>query len=507
MRRPMRRLVWTSALVACLSLSLGIAACGEESTASGSLDGALAYVPKDAPFVAAIETDLGGEQYDALDSILQKFPIGGSLEEMLREELNRSTDGIDFEQDVKPLLGNPFVVAGTSVETFAGGSGEGDFVAAIQVEDEGKLDELIQKANVQEKGEVAGATLYEDRGTLFAVEGDMVVFAESQQPLEQALERADGDDHLDEQAFEDGLARLPEDSIARVYVNLQALIETDPDTRDARNVEWVAALRSLGMTASATKEAVTIEFNLRTDAEELSEEDLPIAAGDEAPPVLRREGEVGFGLRDPAQIVRFAEAAGQAVDPGGFGEYTRAKKALEARLEIDIDEDLIGQLSGDVSATLSAGGRFGLRAELEDPARFERTLAKAAPELPSLAEGAGGQRVTIERRGDLYVLSQAEGETITFGVVDDVFVLGQGEDAAEVRRLAQEQPVEVPGAKGAVVVSADAEQLVNELLRFYGVGPGGPFGAQLFTGPLGQLTGSVSATTDGVKGRLTLEIE
>ena len=67
MRRPMRRLVWTSALVACLSLSLGIAACGEESTASGSLDGALAYVPKDAPFVAAIETDLGGEQYDALD--------------------------------------------------------------------------------------------------------------------------------------------------------------------------------------------------------------------------------------------------------------------------------------------------------------------------------------------------------------------------------------------------------------------------------------------------------
>jgi Protein of unknown function (DUF3352) len=504
MRRPMRRLAWIPVLVAC-SVPLGIVACGGEQSTSGALDGALAYVPKDAPFVAAIETDLDGGQYDALDSILQKFPVGGSLEELLGEELNRSTEGIEFEQDVKPLLGNPFVVAGTSVETFAGGSGDGDFVAAIQVEDEGKLDELLQKTKVEEKGQAAGATIYEDQGTLFAVEGDMVVFAESEQPLEEALQRADGDDHLDDQTFEDGLAGLPDDSIARIYADLQALIATDPDAVDARKVEWVDALRSFGMTASATEDAVTIEFNLRTDPEGLSEEDLPIAAGDEAPPIIRREGEVGFGLRDPSQIVRFAEAAGQAVDPQGFGEYARAKKTLDARLDIDIDQDLIGQLTGDVSATLSASGMFGLRAELEDPARFERTLTKAAPELPSLAQGAGAGRVRLQRDGDLYVLIQPGGDRLVFGVVNDVLVLAN--DAANARKLADEQPVELPDAKGAIVMSADAERVANELLRFFGVGPGGGFGAQLFTGPLGQVAGSVSATTEGLKGELKLEID
>jgi hypothetical protein len=501
----MRRLAWIPVLVACL-LPLGIAACGEQSSAGG-LDGALAYVPKDSPFVASVETDLDGDQYQALDSILQKFPVGGSLEELLSEELLSNAEGLDFEEDVKPLLGNPFVVAGTSVETFIGGSGDGDFVAAIQVKDKDKLDELLQKTKVDKKGEAAGATIYEDQGTLFAVEEDMVVFAESRQPLEAALERADGDDHLDEQTFEDGLADLPEQSILRVYANLQALIDTDPDARDARRIEWVDALRSFGMTASVAQDAVSIELNLRTDPEGLTEDDLPIAAGDEAPPVLRREGEVGFGLRDPTQIVSFAEAAGQAVDPEGFGDYARAKKTLEARLDIDIDDDLVGQLGGNVAATLSADGKFGLRAELEDPARFERTLAKAAPELPSLVQGAGAGRATIERQGDLYVLSQPDGETITFGVVNDVFVLGHEQDSAAVRRLADEQPVEVPDAKGSVVVSADAERVANELLRFYGVGGGGLLGPQLFTGPLGQLVGSVSASTEGLKGELKLEID
>jgi Protein of unknown function (DUF3352) len=501
----MRRLAWIPLLIAC-ALPIGIAACGDEQ-ATGALDTALAYVPENAPFVVAIETDLEGDQYQALDSILRKFPVGGSLEELLSEELGRSSEGVDFEQDVKPLLGNPFVVAGTSVETFTGRSGEDDFVAAIQVEDRDKLDALIEKTEARKTGEAAGATIYEDEGTVFAVEEDMVVFAGSRAALEAALERADGGDHLDEQTFEDGLADLPEDSVLRVYADLQALIDTDPDARDARRIEWVDALRSFGMTASVAQDAVSIEFNVRTDPEGLTEDDLPIAAGEEAPPVLRREGEIGFGLRDPAHIVRFAEAAAQAVDPEGFGEYARAKKTLDARLDIRIDEDLIGQLSGDVSATVSADGRVGVRAELEDPARFERALAKAAPELPSLAESAGADRARIERRGDLYVLSQPDGETIVFGVVDDVFVLRQEQDAAEVRGLAREQPVEVPGARGAVVISADAEQLANQLLRFYGVGGDGPFGPQLFTGPLGQLTGTVSATTDGLKGKLTLEIE
>ena len=57
----------------------------------------------------------------------------------------------------------------------------------------------------------------------------MVVFADSRQGLEQAVERADGDDHLDEESFEEGLEGLPQDGIARLYVDVGALLKSSPD--------------------------------------------------------------------------------------------------------------------------------------------------------------------------------------------------------------------------------------------------------------------------------------
>jgi len=39
------------------------------------------------------------------------------------------------------------------------------------------------------------------------------------------------------------------------------------------------------------------------------------------------------------------------------------------------------------------------------------------------------------------------------------------------------------------------------------LGLGGAFGSRLFTGPLGALNGSVSSTTSGMSGKLTLGID
>ena len=75
------------------------------------------------------------------------------------------------------------------------------------------------------------------------------------------------------------------------------------------------------------------------------------------------DGEVGFGIRDPAHIVRFAERTAQALDPTGFGDYEQAKQTLDARLDISIDDDLIGQLTGDLAASAAPDGGFGVRAE------------------------------------------------------------------------------------------------------------------------------------------------
>jgi len=295
----------------------------------------------------------------------------------------------------------------------------------------------------------------------------------------------------------------------KVYADVQALLKSDPDTADAQRVKWVKALRTFGMTAVAQESAIDIDFNLATEGD-LSDADLPIASGDDAPGVLRRPGEIGLGVRDPGQIVRFGEAAGQAVDPSGFGQYTTAKRQIEQQLGVSIDDDLLAQLSGDTAMSFSVAGKYGVRAELKDPAAFKQTLAKVADVLPRFAEGAGMGNVEIAKpRGgsDFYALANPDGESIVFGVVDEVFVLAN--DPKRAGRLASEQPSEVANAKGSVALGADAEQVARAVLSQLGgqSGLGGALGAGLFTAPLKDLSGSMSATPEGMRGNFELSLD
>jgi Protein of unknown function (DUF3352) len=508
-----RRLPAVLAPFACLG-ALAFAACGGDDADTTALGSALAYLPKESPFAVAIDTDLDGGQYQAVDSILGRFPIDApSVKELLREQLGGGGGSdVDFEQDVEPILGNPFVVGATDVTSFLADGGSQDFVAAIEVKDKQALDDLVDKTAPRETGEVAGATKYEDGGSFFAVEDVVIVFASSDELLDGALERADGDDKLDEDTFNEGLEGLPEDAAARVYTDLQALIGSGAAAAAARDVEWVDALRTMGLTASAQDDRLEVEWRVRTDPEGLAEEDLPIAAGDESPPVLSRDGEIGLGIRDPAQIFRFAEATAQAVDPSGFGDYERAKETLDARLDIDIDEDLIGQLNGDLAASIAPDGGFGVRAEAERPEALERTLAKVADVLPSFAEGAGFGSVTIEKPAagkGVYTLAQSDGDDIAFGVLGGVLVVT--DDPGEAEELAAEQPEAVDGAEGAVALHSDAAQLANAVIEDFGPALGlsgfNALGAQLFTDEFGVLSGSSAAGTEGLTGRVTLTFD
>jgi hypothetical protein len=497
-------------LVLLLALfALAVTGCGEDE-AKNPLDEALGYLPENAPFAVAIDTNVEGDQYEALDKIAEKFPFGDQVKQGLRRELEENGD-VDFEKDVKPLLGNPFVVGAVDARSFTGEGEDNDFVAAVQAKDGDKLKDLVEKENPKEDGEKSGAKLYRDEdGDSFAIKDDVLIVAGSKRLLENGLEQREKDDRLDEETFEKGLEGLPEDSLLRVYGDVEALLESDPDAKDARKVEWVAALRTLGLTASAEQDEISIDFRLRTEGGELTEEDLPVAAGGEAPRIVRRKGEIGLGLRDPSQVVEFAEAAGRAVDPSGFGDFQRAKRQVEGRLGVDIDRDLVGQLTGDVSVNADVDGDFGLRAELKDPAEFERTLKKVADELPRIAENAGAGTVGLakpKRGEDFYAIAQPDGESVVFGVVDRVLVVSN--DPASAGRLASETPTEVRGAQGAIVLGADAERLADRVLQQLAprIGLGSAFGGQLFTGPLGELTGSVAADEDGLKGRLRLGID
>ena len=501
----MRRLI---SLFLVLGL-LAAAGCGGDDKSSSALESALAYLPKDATVAVALDTDVEGDQYKALGELLDKFPFGDQIKQTLKGQIEQSSGGLRFDDDVKPVLGNPFVVGAATPDAITGESDA--FVGAVQAKDKGALDDLIDKLKPKKIGEASGAALYQDQDTFLAVEDDMVTVANDEAQLKSALERADGDDHFDEDTFNEGLDGLPDSALARVYADLEALLKNDPGSADARRIKWVGALRTMGLTASAKSDSIDVDFRVRTEGD-LSDADLPIAPGEDAPPVIKREGEVGLGIRDLAHIVRFAENAGQAVDPAGFGDYEQAKKTIDKQLGVSLDDDLIGQLTGNVSASVALDGGFGVRAELKDPRAFERTLAKVADVLPSFAEGAGFGRVTLSKpkAGEpFYTLSQADGGSVVFGVVDDVLVVAS--DPRRARALANEEPTAVPGASGSVVLGADAEQLVNRILEQVGPAFGlpdlGGLGTGLFTRPLRELNGSMSASTDELRGKLTLTID
>ena len=494
----MRRL-----LAAAISLCVLAAApaCGGEDSSSGPLESALSYVPEQTPFVVAIDTDLEGGQYKSLQDILDRFPGGVKIENLLGGALEGGD--VSFAQDVKPLLGNPFVVSATDVTSFLSDADD-DFVGVLEVEDSEALDRLIEKTKPREQGEVAGATVYDDDGTAFAVKDNTVVFGGSQRLLEAALERSEAGEGMEPGRFEEGLDGLPEEALARAYFDVQALLAQDPDTEDARKIEWVGALRSLGMTVAAEGDSADVEFNLKAEGD-LTEEDLPLAAGDEAPSIVREDGEVGIGIRDPSQIVTFVEAALQAVEPQTFGDYETGKRAISERLGVDVDDDLFGQLTGDMSVSLALDGSFGARAEVKSPTAFAGTVDKVADALPELGSGLG---VTAVRPvGELYEAQLADGGRFFFGMSDDVFVAAS--DAARAEELGAQEPEAVEGAEGSMVMSADAEELALQVIEQLGpqLGVGGLLGGGLFARPLEELTGSVTSSSDGMRGRFSLTLD
>ncbi|MCA1678131.1 MAG: DUF3352 domain-containing protein, partial [Actinobacteria bacterium] len=443
----------------CASV-LAIAGCGGDGgeEAASPLDNALGYLGEDAVFAVSIDTDIKGDQHEAIGQIVRKFPFRNAVTEGVKEAVEE--EGGDFK-DIEPLLGNEFVVGTTQVGSLVGTTSDpDDFVGAIQAKSGDKLEEAVKREKAQEDGEKNGAKIYkDDDGDSFAVEEDVLIVASSRKLLEDALAQREADDRLTEETFDDGTENLPKDALVRVYGDLQRILAADPSTADARKVEWVKALRKFGATMSFEGDEANIDFRLNTDGGQLTDEDLPFAAGADSPSVVDRAGSIAAALKDPTQIADFAERAAQAIDPSGFGDYETGKRAIEKQLGIDIENDLLKQLEGDLGVTFAVDGKYGVRAELKDPDEFDRTLAKLGRVLPRVAERIAGEPVRYSKptRGDDFYELSAGGDSIVYGVLDGAFILAN--DPRTASQLSRESAKAIPGAKGSLVVSSDAEQL------------------------------------------------
>jgi hypothetical protein len=478
-------------LLPLLAVALVAAGCGSKASSGSGLDTALSYVPKDAPVVVAIDTDADGDQWQQVNDLIGKFPFGGTVKSQFKSAFNARA-GIDYDKDLKPLLGNDFVVAVIG----APDSANPPFVVAWKVGDEDAARKLLQR-NSTKSASIDGADIYRSgNGDLTALKDSTLLAARTDADLKAALARAGGDDHMTEQDFDDALGDLDENALVRVTGNLQALIAS-PQAAAARKVPWVAALRTFGLTASAESDGVKLAFDVKTEGD-LQDDQLPLASGATSAPMVRRAGEIGIGLRDPAQAIAFGETAAQITDPAGYAKFKAQKAKLSKQLGIDIDKDVIGQLTGNSEVSIGLDKQVAVRADLSDPAAAESTLAKAAPRLTKVAKDKSLGLSTPKNGKGFYALAQANGKKVVFGVVGKSFVAAT--DAARAAQFAGQSPSTVPGAKGALVSASDARALANAIAARQGQGTA----AQFVTGALGDLIGSVDSETDGLSGSLKL---
>ena len=179
--------------------------------------------------------------------------------------------------------------------------------------------------------------------------------------------------------------------------------------------------------------------------------------------MVERKGAIGVGVKGAGQIVTFAESAGKAISPGGFGQYEQGKQQIEKATGVSLSDDILAQLDGDLDVSITLNGKFGARADLKDPAAMEKTLAKLRPFIPRIVEGATDGKVGFAKRGPYYAVATAGGTSVVYGVVKERLVVANDPNIA--REVADAEATSVPGAKGSVAVKADAEQLGNAMLQ------------------------------------------
>jgi hypothetical protein len=160
-------------------------------------------VPASADLFIAVNTDFEGDQWKAAGALVDKFPGGAEGVRQLLGSLEE--EDVDFERDVKPAVGPEVDVVILDFKT----GEEPEVVALTQPRDRGKFEALMKKGNDPTAVEFAD---------------EWAIVAESQDVIDRFQQAADeGDPLAESDPFKDAMDGLPDDALARVYVNARAL--------------------------------------------------------------------------------------------------------------------------------------------------------------------------------------------------------------------------------------------------------------------------------------------
>jgi hypothetical protein len=462
-------------IAAALLVGIALAGCGGDDGGGGSGPPDLfAYLPSDAGAVAVVDLNLDGEPVRALEDALQPHVLEGNRD---FEQLAASTAGAPSWDLIEVLIGDRMVVgAPEELSTFDSlDAGASAFVGAVELDDETSMRGALERVSYSKSGSEHGADIYEGGGPPVAFDDGVLVFAYSREVLTQALERQEAGGVLfTREQMDRATTGLPADAPVRVYVNL-ARITGQRALRGMRKVPWVDALRTGALTVSGSDGALVVDAVANTEAESLTDGDLPFPPGAPATEAPTRRDAVNSGSANQSQTTAFLLEVLRAWRPAG--RFAKDVATVERKRRIDLDEEVLRQFDGPSSSSLTSTGQFGARSTVADPRRMERTLRMIAPDVLSDSE-VDVERVDGQRA--LYRMGK-----IVFGLIGDAFVVASDERLAQEAARAPTAPV--PGTRGASVLHARAtDQLRGLAERAIGFDPG----------PRGELTGSVQASRD-----------
>ena len=478
--------------------------CSDDSSSSGDVNDALAYMPAESALVAVIDTEIDGDQVQAFEDTLGESLLDTSDIESTLEEAAAST-GLSYEDDVEPLLGGPLVIAAEEEALFGGEVAPG-VVAALALDDEDAARDVLEKIPEAEK--------------IASVENGVLLIAETPDTLEDARARRDAGEGLDQATFEAGLRDLPEDALIRLYADLDAGELQLPEREPFKKSPLVHAARTFG--AAITFEGSEMHADALVATEGAAPDDLPVASGTtETPDIVRRDGWVSAANIDQSRATVFLLRAVRAAFPDS--DFVRDVEKVERERGIDFEREFLQQFNGPSQSLLAPDGRFAARSAVSDPARLAATISKIYPDLGRLVEDLqglesagmallllfapdapaatsvlGSANVKVAPLGDdLYRMTGLEGpgpDQIVFGLIDDVFVVAEDEAAAREIATAPAESFDGPAGPAVAEAGADAIAALDEM--FEGTFEG-----------IDRASGAFEASPDGLRGRLVVEFD
>ncbi|MGD9572132.1 MAG: DUF3352 domain-containing protein [Thermoleophilia bacterium] len=404
LRRRKPVVLMTSAVAGA---AIAVAGCGGDAdSSSGAAAGEIAsYVPAGSPLYLEATTDFDGPQWQQVDALAKLFPAYPEL----RAELDEALMGgdVDFETEIKPVLGERAAMAGLNVPTdeivnslsttdpdaapeiVQSAAEDQQFIAVVEIADgqEEAVEKLLTDNGATPAGESNGASLFTDDDTAAAVADGVLVVSDTQAQVQQALDAhaAGGDQTLGgTDKFTDALAKLPADVFGQAYIDMGAFVQAAGSSS--------AQLQQLGL---AEYQNGVVAASIAAEPEGVRVKGVVLGVPD--------VGQVSFSPtlidKAPADSIAYLGFSDLASSVTTILEQARASQSEDARAQIDaiggqlpsllgVSIDDLAALTGGEHAVVVTSGTpdpgVTLALKVEDGARASQTLDALRTGIPSL---------------------------------------------------------------------------------------------------------------------------